>query len=95
MNNVADQYLDRAMEYLVEQLASIEHERWAHWQAYLHKQGQRQNDGSIVLPAELVSRWERQIATSYAELTPDEQSSDREQVMKYLPLIMKMLQLGS
>jgi hypothetical protein len=44
-------------------------------------------DGSIVLPADLVARWERQIATRYDELSEEEKQSDREQVMKYLPLI--------
>ena len=72
---------------LIEELAAIEHERWAHWQRYLHSQGSMRGDGSIVLPADLVARWERQIATRYDELSEEEKQSDREQVMKYLPLI--------
>ena len=75
------------LEGIVEDLASIEHERWAHWQHYLHGKGIRQPDGSLLLPAELVSRWEAQIATPYAELSEGEKQSDREQIHRYLPRI--------
>ena len=54
-----------AFEFLVEELAALEHERWAHWQKYVHDKGQRQPDGSILLPPTLVTRWERQINTRY------------------------------
>ena len=37
-------------------------------------------------------RWERQIATTYAELSEKEKESDREQVRPYLPLIRKIEQ---
>lgn len=76
---------------LVEKLASIEHERWAHWQQYVHDKGVRQPDGSLILPAELVSRWEEQIAAPYAALSEAEKQSDREQVQRYLPLILAEL----
>lgn len=76
------------LEEIVEELASIEHERWAHWQQYLHGKGIRQPDGSLLLPSELVSRWEDQIATPYADLSEDEKQSDREQVHRYLPRIV-------
>lgn len=72
---------------LLEDLAAIEHERWAHWQRFMHEQGQRQPDGSLVLPAELVAKWDRLIDTPYANLTDKEQESDREQVRRYLPII--------
>ena len=72
---------------LTEQLAAIEHARWSHWQRYLHNKGVRQSDGSLLIPAELVARWERQIETKYADLDETEKESDREQVRKYLPLI--------
>jgi hypothetical protein len=76
---------------IVEELASIEHERWAHWQQYLHEKGVRQPDGSLILPAELVRRWDTQIATPYADLIETEKQSDREQVQRYLPLILSEL----
>jgi hypothetical protein len=76
---------------LVERLAAVEHERWSHWQRYLHSKSIRQPDGSLVIPAELVAQWERQIATKYADLDDKEKESDREQVRKYLPLIASAL----
>lgn len=45
---------------ILDRLASIEHERWAHWQRYVHAHQQR-DDGSLVIPPDLVARWERQI----------------------------------
>lgn len=76
---------------LVEELAAIEHERWSHWQKYMHDKSIRQPDGSLVVPAELVNRWEEQISKKYADLSEKEKDSDREQVRKYLPVIIHAL----
>ena len=70
---------------IIEELAAIEHERWAHWQRYVHEKCEPLSDGSLRIPAELVKRWESQIARSYAELDDAEKESDREQVERYLP----------
>lgn len=78
-------------EQTVERLAAIEHERWAHWQQYIHDQCERQEDGSLVVPAEFAARWEAQIETPYAELSEQEQKSDREQVRRYLPTVIDAL----
>lgn len=72
---------------LLEKLAAIEHERWAHWQQYMHDQCQRADDGSMIIPAELAQRWQTQIATPYGDLTDAEKDSDREQVRRFLPTI--------
>lgn len=61
----------------IEALAASEHDRWAHWQRYLHAQCTPQPDGSLVIPASLVQRWKRQAATSYDDLTEAEKDSDR------------------
>lgn len=79
--------LTASLEQLIDELAAVEHERWAHWQRYVHRQATQQSDGSLRLPADLVARWERQIATKYSELTENEKESDRDQVRKYMPLI--------
>lgn len=78
----------QAIDDLVEVLADIEHQRWSHWQRYMHKQCERQPDGSLTIPAGLVVQWERQSATSYPNLSDSEKNSDREQVMRYLPVVL-------
>jgi hypothetical protein len=75
------------LEGLIERLAAAEHERWAHWQRYMHSKAERRPDGALVLPPELVARWEAQISTHYADLSEAEKESDREQVRRYLPVI--------
>ncbi|OBH03496.1 hypothetical protein A5695_10300 [Mycobacterium sp. E1747] len=67
------------------------YERWAHWQRYVHDHCVRQQDGSLVIPAELAARWEAQIETPYVGLTEREKDSDREQVRRYLPVIIDAL----
>lgn len=86
-----DSETEALLEGIVEDLAAIEHERWTHWQRYLHEKGVRQPDGSLILPAELVSRWDIQIETPYADLSEAGKESDREQVQRYLPRIIAEL----
>ena len=73
---------------VLDRLAEIEHERWAHWQRFVHDSCHEQEDGSLVIPAEVVQRWERQIATPYPDLTQAERDSDIEQVKRYLPTVI-------
>ncbi|MER8544757.1 hypothetical protein NKH41_03340 [Mesorhizobium sp. M1169] len=80
-----------ALNRILDRLAGIEHERWSHWQRYMHDKGTRQPDGSLIIPAALVERWEKQIATPFADLTNVEKESDRDQVRKYLPAIVEAL----
>ena len=87
---------DRARDVLespevLDRLAAVEHERWAHWQRYLHDQCEKCDDGSLVIPADLVRRWEEQFSTPYADLSVEEQHSDQEQVLKYLPVVIEAL----
>jgi hypothetical protein len=77
---------------LREQLAAIEHQRWAGWQQWVHKSCTDPGDGTLIIPAELVTRWNRQIATEYAELCEDDQQKDRDQVDRYWPLIAARLE---
>ena len=72
---------------LREQLAALEHERWSRWQRWMNDQCVSNEDGSLTIPAALVERWERQIATPYERLTEREKDADREQVDRYWPLI--------
>ncbi len=70
---------------LREQLAAIEHERWADWQKYCHRV-LRDNNPSPE-QGDILERWDRQIETPYAELSEAEKQSDREQVDRYWHLI--------
>ena len=62
--------VSKALDGIIEKLADIEHERWSHWQRYVHDKASKQPDGSLLIPAELVERWERQIETPYAHDVP-------------------------
>ncbi len=44
-----------------------------------------------MIPAELVARWDTQIATPYPDLSTEEQQSDQDQVRRYLPIVIKAL----
>lgn len=87
-NTLSDK-IKREETSFVEQGAAIEHERWAKWQRYLHAKCFTSEDGDLIIPKELVERWERQIATPYAELSETEKESDRREVRTYLPLLHK------
>lgn len=83
--------IEKRLQGSLEELAAAEHRRWAHWQSYLHSACRRNEDGSLRIPPDLVEQWERQTQTEYENLTEAEKDSDREQVRKYLPLIIKAL----
>ena len=76
---------------LREKLAAIEHERWADWQKWVHKQLVVHDDPDgkphWCLPPEVIDAWEAQIATPYSNLSEKEKDSDREQVDRYWHLI--------
>jgi len=74
-------------EELFEKLADIEHQRWSHWQSYLHSKCEKDNNGNLIIPAGYVESLERLIKTDYKDLTKKEKESDREEVRKYWDLI--------
>lgn len=86
---------------LFDKLADIEHQRWASWQSHVHNNKLRycemkELDGKRVayymLSADDYERWERQIASSFAELTEDERDKDRDQVLRYWPLLEEIIE---
>jgi hypothetical protein len=83
--------IEKQLEGGIDTLAAVEHERWAHWQRFMHRKGRSLADGSLLLPAELVARWERQIETPFDKLTEDEKDSDRDQVRQYISAIAALL----
>jgi hypothetical protein len=88
-------YIKNKLDEIVEILAEKEHDRWAHWQKYMHERVydsyESINPHLKVIPTEDFNRWERQIKTQYSELSEKEKESDRNQVRKYLPIIEQAL----
>lgn len=79
------------LDQLTERLAGAEHERWCHWQRYMHSKCERKPDGSLVIPSKMVEQWERQVATPYGALSETEKESDRDQVRRDIPVILETL----
>ena len=86
-----DEEIVRRLDASIDRLAKIEHERWAHWQRYMHAKGERLSDGRLVLPSDQVARWDRQIATPFDKLTEKEKNSDRDQVRQYYSELLTIL----
>lgn len=76
---------------LVEDLAAAVHDSWSHWMRWqLDTVGVEMPDGSIILPADSVKRWRRQMRTPYARLNLGEQQSDRTEVNgRLLPVLRR------
>jgi len=74
-------------EELIELLAAKVHESWAHWMRYQLSLCTQAPDGSMTIPAELVTRWQVQVTTEYAALSEQEQQADRNRVAKIMPII--------
>jgi hypothetical protein len=75
-------------QQLIEKLAAIEHERWAHWQKYLHSKLKSVKDGWLMSESDF-EHWQSQIERKYDDLTEAEKDSDREQVARYFPLVQR------
>lgn len=69
---------------IVEHLADYAHAAWSHWMKYLFSKSIHQPDGSVLIPADLVQRWQRQMNTPYRELSEQEKESDRNQARRIL-----------
>lgn len=79
---------------LREKLADVQHGIWAHWMRYQFSQCRRPDladDGSLIIPADKVQRWQRQMDTEYADLTDKERESDRHQADKVLAVVQPAL----
>ena len=70
---------------LFEKLADIEHQRWASWQKWCHHVLRLECPSPEL--EKVLQRWDKQIKTSYKDLTEKEKESDREQVRRYWDLL--------
>lgn len=90
MTGNALEFLDEADT--LETIAAVEHQRWAHWQQYLHDQCTAGEDGSLIIPAQLVMKWKHQIEAPYTELSDEEKESDREQAREYIAALRRVVE---
>jgi hypothetical protein len=86
------------VEGMKEQLADLEHKRWAKWQSYIHSnlQYEERKFGShtvayYLLDAGKYEHWSRQIDTPYESLTEKEKDSDRVEAQNTIDLIIATL----
>jgi hypothetical protein len=83
------------MENLLENLAELEHQQWAHWTKYmLDRLEQLESEQDSHDPYKVLHQkenWRRQIATPYSELTEKEKDSDRSWASKSLEITAKRL----
>lgn len=75
------------MSKLVEELAAVQHDIWAHWMHYLFSRTVPGCAEGAAIPHNLVTRWQRQVETPYARLSESERESDREQARKVLAVL--------
>jgi len=72
---------------LEEKFAILAHSQWAGWMKYLFGKSKKNSDGSVTIPKELVDRWERQMESSYENLSEPEKDSDRTEAKKFIDVI--------
>jgi hypothetical protein len=65
----------------IEVMADVEHSRWSKWQKYLHSLCVKNSDGSLTIPKERVLHWEKEIATSYKDLSEELKDFDRQEAL--------------
>lgn len=72
------------VDILLEKVSEKAHEVWAGWMTHMFRKGTWNPDGSLTIPAELVTRWSRQTLTQYKNLTDHEKKSDIEIAQEYV-----------
>jgi len=77
------------MKDIREKTAKLAHDQWSGWMTYLLSKNKKNEDGSFTIPKELVDRWERQINTSYKDLSEPEKDSDRKEADKFLKMLRR------
>jgi hypothetical protein len=71
------------MDKKLEILAEIQHEIWSRWMKYQFILCRERENGDLVIPAEKVERWMRQLQTPYNQLSEPEKQSDRDVVIEH------------
>lgn len=68
---------------LVDKMAMIQHDIWAHWMKYQFSRCE-DDDLGMVIQWDDVKRWQRQMNTPYTELSEAEKESDRKVVEDFI-----------
>lgn len=76
---------------LLEIVANLCHILWTGWMKYLIKSCTLNDDGTVTIGTDKVSRWTRQMNTPYSQLSEQEQSSDIKEARKFLAVIAQFL----
>lgn len=79
------------MPDLIEKLAALEHQQWAHWMKHIVECGKWRHAG-FVIDEETMDRWIAQMGTTYSSLEEHEKESDREWARKTLGVINEHLE---
>lgn len=72
---------------LIEKLAALEHEQWSHWMRHLEMKVEWREGIGWIIPEEVIIRWQRQINTTYEDLSEAEKESDRKWARRALSVI--------
>ena len=73
---------------LTRNLAAYAHKAWSGWMKYMFSKSifEEDGDGAVIIPADLVERWKRQMNTAYDDLPADEQISDVAEAHKMIAI---------
>lgn len=74
------------MNNILEKTADLCHEQWTGWMKYLFGKCININ-GDLLIPADSVKRWKRQMNTAYPALPENEKESDRVEARKFILLL--------
>jgi len=77
---------------LTEALAEYAHDVWSRIKLSTFEKGSEHSTGGLLIPREVVSKWRKQIDSSYYLLSEDEKESDREEAKKILNILHGMAQ---
>lgn len=70
-----------------QKLADLAHRQWSGWMEHLFTKCTFDDDGTATIPAWAVTRWRRQIATPFADLSLDERELDLSEADRVLAIL--------
>jgi len=77
-----------------DKFAALCHEQWSGWMKYLFNRCDRpivsEYQDGVLVPRPFVERWQRQMRTRYADLSTEEQDSDRREADKFVALLREL-----